>query len=208
MVGTTNHEGRGRRSRHPDHAHDPELGPRLREFFDPRRMRRAMVRRGVRAAILALLLDEPMHGYQVITELEARTGGRWRPSAGSVYPTLQQLEDEGLVRGQEQEGRKVYTLTDAGRTEAQESPFTRHPWFGEAGRGSATDLRRQALQLARAAMQVSREGSADAQEKARQILADSRRQLYRLLADDALEPTAPGVDAGGDAPEASEGGAA
>src|SRR4051794_38709203 len=77
------------------------------------------VRRGdVRSAILALLDDRPMHGYEIIQELEERTGGRWTPSAGSIYPTLQLLEDEGLVTSEEVEGRKVYSLTDAGKEAA------------------------------------------------------------------------------------------
>src|SRR5919202_1879353 len=85
------------------------------------------VRRGnVRAAILALLAERPMHGYEIIQELEARTSGLWRPSAGSIYPTLQQLEDEGLVVGTESEGRRRYVLTDAGRTEAER--LERPPW--------------------------------------------------------------------------------
>ncbi len=78
----------------------------------------------VRSAVLALLTEEPMHGYQIIQEIGRRSGGAWKPSPGSVYPTLQQLEDEGLVRADEQEGRRVYRLTDAGRA-------TRH----RAGRG-------------------------------------------------------------------------
>src|SRR5262249_36540539 len=80
---------------------------------------RHRVRRGdVRSAILALLDDRPMHGYEMITELEERTGGRWRPSAGSIYPTLQLLEDEGLVSAEEVEGRRVYSLTEAGQKAA------------------------------------------------------------------------------------------
>ncbi len=155
-----------------------------------------MVRKGVRPAILAVLLDQPMHGYQVITELEARTGGRWRPSAGSVYPTLQQLEDEGLVRGQEHDGRKVYTLTDAGRAEAESSPLARHPWFSkDGGGGASTDLRRLGVQLIGAAVQVSRVGSESAQSRAQEILVDARRKLYGVLADDGAD----GADGAGGA---------
>jgi DNA-binding PadR family transcriptional regulator len=153
-----------------------------------------MRRRGVRQAILAVLLDEPMHGYQVIQDLEARSGGRWRPSAGSVYPTLQQLEDEGLVRGEEQGGRRVYTLTDAGRTAAQESPLHRHPWFSGPAREEAAETRDLIAQLVGAAVQVRRAGSAAAQDRARMILIDARRQLYRLLAEDDAAADGAGVD--------------
>src|SRR5262245_2110311 len=98
--------GGGRRGDQRGHGHG--LGAGFRMLFLGRG---PSVRRGdVRSAILALLAEAPMHGYQVITELAERSGGEWRPSAGSVYPTLQQLEDEGLVRAQERDGRRVYEL--------------------------------------------------------------------------------------------------
>lgn len=202
MVEPTNREAsdRGRRPRRP-RDRQPAGGVGLRELFDPHRLRRAMVRKGVRPAVLAVLMDQPMHGYQVITELEQRTGGRWRPSAGSVYPTLQQLEDEGLVRSEELDGRKVYTLTDAGRTAAEASPLTRHPLFNRDVGTQATDLRKLTMQLLGAAVQVTRVGSPQAQQAAREILVDTRRRLYRLLAEDdadasAAAPAAPADDEG------------
>src|SRR5438045_1906803 len=90
-------------------------------FGPPRRGRGGRrVRRGdIRGAILALLKERPMHGYEMIQELEQRTNGAWRPSAGSIYPTLQLLEDEGLVAGEESEGRRRYALTDPGRADAE-----------------------------------------------------------------------------------------
>jgi DNA-binding PadR family transcriptional regulator len=143
------------------------------------------VRRGaVRVAILATLRDEPMHGYQIIQTLEQRTNGRWRPSAGSIYPTLQLLEDEGLVHAQDVDGRKTYGLTDAGRAAAAESPLARHPFAGQPGGNDGPDLRRLALDLVGAAVQVRRIGSPQANAAARDILVDSRKRLYRLLADD------------------------
>src|SRR5262245_40620136 len=90
---------------------------------------RHRVRRGdVRSAILALLDDRPMHGYEMIQELEERTGGRWTPSAGSIYPTLQLLEDEGLVTPEEVDGRKVYSLTDEGQKAAPARTDEARPW--------------------------------------------------------------------------------
>ena len=84
---------------------------------------RPQARRGaLRAAVLSLLAEQPMHGYQVMQELETRSGGRWRPSAGSVYPTLQQLEDEQLVSVDEIDGRRTFQLTDAGRSAAATNP--------------------------------------------------------------------------------------
>src|SRR3954466_13073051 len=78
--------------------------------------RGSRARRGdVRAALLVLLADEPRNGYGLMQEIEARSEGAWRPSPGSVYPALQQLEDEGLVRAEESGGRRLFTLTDEGR---------------------------------------------------------------------------------------------
>ena len=121
-------------------------------------------------------------------ELEQRSGGRWRPSAGSIYPTLQQLEDERLISVEELDGRRTFQLTDAGRTAAGALPGER-AWTG--GRGGHDDLRGLSRELAAAAMQVGRVGSPSAVEEARLVLADARRRLYRLLADDeAASPTA------------------
>jgi len=151
-----------------------------------------MVRRGdVRTAILTLLAEEPMHGYQMIQRLGERSGGMWRPSAGSVYPTLQQLEDEGLVAGEERDGRKVYALTEDGRKVAQESAGNAAPWE-MPGADEATSLYGQFRPLAAAVAQVSQVGSPETVAKAQAILIEARRSLYRLLAEDPeQEPTAP-----------------
>ena len=100
-------------------------------------------RRGdVRAAILALLDERPMHGYEMIQELEERSDGMWRPSAGSIYPTLQLLEDEGLIAGEEHEGKRRFTLTDAGReADAKRSADRPPPW--EQGAEGADDERQE-----------------------------------------------------------------
>jgi DNA-binding PadR family transcriptional regulator len=143
-----------------------------------------MVRRGdVRTAILTLLAEEPMHGYQIIGQLGERSGGMWRPSAGSVYPTLQQLEDEGLVKGEERDGRKVHSLTEDGKAAAEQATKGRAPW-DMPGAAEATSLYDQFRPLAAAVAQVSQVASVDTIEKARTILAETRRSLYRLLAED------------------------
>jgi DNA-binding PadR family transcriptional regulator len=156
--------------------------------------RRQQVRRGdVRAAILAVLADKPMHGYQVMQELGQRSGGAWTPSAGSVYPTLQQLEDEGLVHGEEQEGRRVYSLTDQGRETAAKASGTA-PWDLDAE--GDQDARQAFMLLAQAAMQVYQVGNAAQIAEARTILVNARRELYGLLARDeggASEPGQPGA---------------
>jgi DNA-binding PadR family transcriptional regulator len=141
-------------------------------------------RRGdVRTAILALLAEQPMHGYQVITELTERSEGAWRPSAGSIYPTLQQLADEGLVRDTEVEGRKVYELTEAGRDAVERSRDRTPPWE-RPGRDSSRDLGQAIRGVMSATMQISRDGDATMKAEAQRILTDTRRSLYRLLADD------------------------
>lgn len=143
-----------------------------------------MVRRGdVRTAILTLLAEEPMHGYQMIQRLGERSGGMWRPSAGSVYPTLQQLEDEGLVKGEERDGRNVFALTDEGRKVAQESAGSPAPWE-MPGAEETTSLYGQFRPLAAAVAQVSQVGSPETLAKAQAILTEARRSLYRLLAED------------------------
>ncbi len=172
----------------------PFGGARMHGFGSPFRGRGRMARRGdVRTAILALLAEKPMHGYQVIQELETRSDGRWRPSAGSVYPTLQQLEDEGLVRSEEIDGRRVFSLTDSGRTETTRRGETAGaPWetAGTAGDDAAFDLRRLSFQVGAAAMQVAQVGSSRSLDQARDILTDARRRLYRLLAEDESEGAA------------------
>src|SRR5918995_85985 len=103
-------------------------GGREMRGWSPGRGRHRVRRGDVRSAILALLDDRPMHGYEMITELDERTGGRWRPSAGSIYPTLQLLEDEGLVSAEEVEGKRVFSLTDSGREAVEERAESKRPW--------------------------------------------------------------------------------
>ncbi|MET0133468.1 MAG: PadR family transcriptional regulator [Kibdelosporangium sp.] len=143
-------------------------------------------RRGdVRAAILALLAERPMHGYEIIQEINERSGGFWRPSPGSVYPTLSLLTDEGLVTGSGAAtgagGKRPFELTDEGKTEAAklETP----PWEDVAGKRDPQDLElRTAMgQLASAVMQVA-EAATDAQKtRAIDALNETRRSIYTIL---------------------------
>ncbi|MGC8634502.1 MAG: PadR family transcriptional regulator [Candidatus Limnocylindrales bacterium] len=182
-------------------------GPALHQMGNYFRGHGRTARRGdVRASILALLAERPMHGYQVIQELETRSEGRWRPSAGSVYPTLQQLEDEGLVRSEELDGRRVFSLTDAANAElARRAEAPGAPWES-MGRSddAAFDLRRLSVQLGAAAMQVAQVGSGRSIEQARDVLVDARRRLYRILAEDETDEPGPAdaADAADAAPEA------
>lgn len=146
---------------------------------------RPKVSRGdVRAAILHLLAEEPMHGYQIMSELSSRTDGIWQPSPGSIYPTLNQLEDEDLVRAEERDGKKVYHLTDEGRTRV-EAADEEAPWerFASPYSKGLMALRDAGFQLGAAVMQVARAGTDDQAAEAREVLEEARRRIYEILAD-------------------------
>ena len=139
----------------------------------------------VRSAVLSLLLEQPMHGYQIIREIEERSGGSWKPSPGSVYPTLQLLTDEGLVQAEESGGRKTYSLTEEGRAAAGEETTERSaPWESATTRdgGRMTALPKAGVELAQAAAQVARTGSKEQVAAAVEVLDDARRKLYSILA--------------------------
>jgi DNA-binding PadR family transcriptional regulator len=197
------HAGPAPRHHHRDPRHGPGYPPfqfrDLRDVLGRGRRGAALVRRGeIRPLILAALARRPMHGYEMMQELEEQSGGRWRPSAGSVYPTLQQLADEGLVTSEEVDGRRTYTLTDAGRAAASAASFSRRRW-ADAGSQDARSSQELMRQLIGAAMQIQRMGSPTARREADRILADARRQLYRLLADDQEVPSAEAGSAESDA---------
>ena len=163
-------------------------GPQFPGFGPPRGPR---ARRGdVRAALLVLLAEEPRNGYQLMQEIEQRSDGVWRPSPGSVYPALQQLEDEGLVRVEPGEGRKAYELTDAGRAEvAARDDDLAAPWDavkGDMGEG-AFDLMGAMRHIGMALYQLTHSGSEAQQAEAKEVLDGTRRALYRILAEDAPE---------------------
>lgn len=139
----------------------------------------------VRAAILVLLDEGPMHGYQVIQELSERSRGMWRPSPGSIYPTLQLLEDEGLVTSDTTEGRRVFRLTDAGKDEvAKRGQNTPAPWEVPGEAAPLADLRDVGFGVVSALMQVAQTGSDRQLARAKEILLETRKSLYRLLAED------------------------
>lgn len=144
-------------------------------------------RGNVRAAILGLLTEEPRNGYQIIQEINERSGGAWRPSPGAVYPALQQLADEGLIRSEEADGRKTFDLTDAGRAYVAEHPEeVASPWATMTADvdGDLVDLFKEAAQLGTALMQVAHAGSQRQVAQAGRVVAETRRRLYGLLAED------------------------
>ncbi|GIJ62553.1 PadR family transcriptional regulator [Virgisporangium aurantiacum] len=147
-----------------------------------------MPRGDVRAAVLLLLNDGPMHGYQLMQAIADRTQGRWQPSPGAIYPTISQLEDEGLLTLLASAGRKLATLTDAGREYvADNSSSWADPFAPFTGEEQTVDLREGLEQLHAAARQVARTGTAAQVEAAGKVLADARRALYLLLAGEASE---------------------
>jgi DNA-binding PadR family transcriptional regulator len=154
--------------------------------FGPPWMQRTRAGRGdVRTAILTLLAEEPMHGYQLIQKMSERTDGMWQPSAGSIYPNLQMLEDEGLIAAEESGGKRVYRLTEAGQAELEKrGGRSGAPWdtFNEAE--PMRELRQVGLGVLGAVMQVAQAGNSRQLAQAREILAETRRSLYRLLAED------------------------
>jgi DNA-binding PadR family transcriptional regulator len=145
-------------------------------------------RRGdVRAAVLLLLAEETRNGYQLMQEIEQRSGGVWRPSPGSVYPALAQLEDEGLVRVEERDGRRTYVLTDAGWASVNERRDDLvAPWeeMSESVDDDVASLFDELRQVGMAAAQIAQVGSLRQNEQARAALASVRRTLYSLLAAD------------------------
>lgn len=154
-----------------------------------RRGRGPGARRGAtRAAILLLLAEEVRNGYQLMQDLEERSGGAWRPSPGSIYPALSQLEDEGLIEAVEVDGKRGFALTKGGREHvAERRAALGTPWAAdETGvPGELHELRVAAQGLKIAAFQVGQTGTTAQLTAAKGVLDDARRALYRLLADEA-----------------------
>jgi DNA-binding PadR family transcriptional regulator len=138
----------------------------------------------IRAAILALLAERPMHGYQIMQELLERSRGAWRVSPGSVYPTLAQLEDEELIQAEQQGGKRVFSLTEAGKAEAEGAPS--EPWNEVASEvpPALVELRNLGQGVRAATRQVVLAGSEKQISAAADLLRETRRKLYQLLAED------------------------
>ncbi len=175
--------GRGRGLAGP-HGGPEDFGP-----WGRGRRRGSRAKRGnVRAAALALLAEAPMNGYQIIQQISERSGGLWQPSPGSVYPALAQLEDEGLIALQGAEGtRRAYALTADGTSYVADHQEELHePWSAMAGgaASAAVDMRTLVHQVHLAAFQVISAGTDEQVSQARKVLTQTRRALYRILAED------------------------
>jgi DNA-binding PadR family transcriptional regulator len=152
----------------------------------PRGGGRGRMRRGdARYALLSALTEGSGHGYELIQRLEERTGGRWKPSPGSVYPTLQLLEETGLVRSEQRDDKRIYEITEAGQTElanrVEEAGGA--PWMPGADAGPHGKLRQAVMGLMMASKQIGMSGNTELVEKAAEIVYDARRKLYQLLAE-------------------------
>ena len=170
--------------RHSRRHHDWDFGGR--RFESGHRAGRG----DVRAAVLALLDEQPMHGYQVIQELAERSGGAWTPSPGSVYPALQMLQDQDLVTASEADGKRVFSLTKAGKDEAAARGDAPLPWEAAArgARGGFRQLRDLIGQVHAATHQVASAGSDVQVARAAEVLKNERREIYRILAEDDTAP--------------------
>jgi DNA-binding PadR family transcriptional regulator len=188
-------KGRGGHREHHRgrHGGGPGFGPWMGQFGGPpfgggRGRRGPKARRGdVRTATLLLLAEEPRNGYQIMQEIEERSDGVWRPSPGSIYPVLQQLEDEGLVRTTETDGRKLYELTDAGRKVVSDRDEDATAPWDQMSRGMSDESMETAgimRGVALAFTQVMHAGNEAQIAEAGKVLAETRRRLYGILAED------------------------
>lgn len=145
-------------------------------------------RRGdIRTAALLLIAEGPLNGYQIMQEIEQRSDGLWKPSSGSVYPALAQLVDEGLIRTQEDGDRRTYLLTDAGRAYLDEHREEAGAPWEQMTRSVDDDvgsLFREMRRVGMTAGQIGHLGNTNQIAQARRILADARKALYALLAED------------------------
>jgi DNA-binding PadR family transcriptional regulator len=217
------HDGEGRHGRHGHRGggHGLEARGEFGGAFGPgpfgfgrggglggggARGRGRRARRGdIRTAALLLLAEEPRNGYQIMQEVQERSGGIWSPSPGSVYPALAQLEDEGLIRTEESDGRKLFAITDEGRAAVAERGTDRPAPWEQTGDGADArhELARLMREAAGAFVQVLKTGSESQIAKAAEVLAGTRRDLYRILADGDTAGETPesgsGPDTGADA---------
>jgi DNA-binding PadR family transcriptional regulator len=157
----------------------------------------------VRAAILALLREEPRNGYQIMSEIEQRSGGAWRPSPGAVYPALAQLADEGLITGIESGGRRTFQLTEAGQRHIADNPEAARPaWeaMAEGPPGEVRGLLMQAARLGGSVAQIAHVGTPEQMRAAGELLAATRRGIYQILAGDGGED----IDEDADLPDTAD----
>jgi DNA-binding PadR family transcriptional regulator len=138
----------------------------------------------IKYLLLTLLAEQPQHGYQLIKELEARQGGFYRPSPGSVYPTLQLLEEGGYLTSEQIEGKRVYTITESGRQLLAERDHPGDLRDRVDTQQPLIELKDAVMQLRAAVMQVARGGNLDRVSRVREILKRAKREIYSILAEE------------------------
>src|ERR671917_336379 len=176
----------GQRRHHPQFPAQPDaVGGARKRGSHPRRAGRGRAQRGdVRTAVLLLLAEQPMHGYQLMQAITERTSGAWEPSPGAIYPTLSQLEDEGLIDTLAEGGRKLATLTDAGQAYLQARGETLPDPFAEfTARCAGNSQLRDALEELRYPIRQLARGSAQQARDPQRALPEARRSLYLILAE-------------------------
>jgi DNA-binding PadR family transcriptional regulator len=180
------HQLRSARQRMRDFPGAPGFGPGLGGWHGIGRRQGGRMRRGgTQVAILALLAEQPMHGYQIIQELATRSGGAWTPGAGSVYPALEQMEAQGLISGDQQADKRVYSITDKGREVAQRShAHGRAPWDEAAdASGPRVTLGQSIFALMAAVQQVSKTGSDEQVDRTVALVDQARKAIYQILSE-------------------------
>lgn len=182
--------------RHRAGHHQPDFFASRREGMGPRRRHGRGQREGswgdeqrtprgdIKYLLLALLAEQPQHGYQLIKELEARQGGFYRPSPGSVYPTLQLLEEGGYLTSEQIEGKRVYTITDSGRELLAERDNAGGLRDQVDTQQPLIELKNAVMELTAAVMQVARGGNLDRVGRVREILKRAKREIYSILAEE------------------------
>jgi len=224
--------GHGHRRPTPEEIEELIALRRMRGFGGPgfggprggRGRGRGRARRGdVRLAVLRLLADEPRNGYQLMQTIEERSDGSWRPSPGSMYPTLSQLEDESLIRSVDEDGTRLFQITDAGREHLQTRADEPDPWTpsDERSENAMAELGPLVIGIGKAVWQVASVGSEQQRARALELLDETRRGLYRILAEDpddvdetaddteaayedAGSPDVPAADSDADAPNGED----
>jgi DNA-binding PadR family transcriptional regulator len=166
-------EGMGSRRRHG-------RGQRAGSWGDEQRTPRG----DIKYLLLTLLAEQPQHGYQLIKELEARQGGFYRPSPGSVYPTLQLLEEGGYLTSEQVEGKRVYTITDSGRELLAERDNAGGLREQVDAQQPLIELKEAMMELKGAVMQVARAGNLERVSRVREILKRAKREIYTILAEE------------------------
>ena len=138
----------------------------------------------MRAAILTLLAEQPLHGYEIIQQITTRSGGVWTPSPGSVYPALEQMEALGLISGEQQDDKRVYSITDKGRLAQRSQAHGQAPWDEAAeASGPRVDLGQSIFALMHAVQQVSKTGTDDQVARTVGLVDQARKAIYQILAE-------------------------